>query len=815
MKAYLLAATAATITLATSVQAQEAAPTDVAAVDTEDAAPAEIVVTAQKRAERLQDVPVALSVISGDAIANQGGVNIENAQYLVPSLNFRKSGTTLNQFLFLRGIGTANFSIAAEPSVSAVLDGVVLSTAGEAFADLVDVERVEVLRGPQGTLFGKNASAGVINIVSKRPTDALEGFGEAGYFFGEGTEYRLRGGVNVPFSPTVAGRFTGFYGDYEGNVRNVAPNVASRVNGYEHYGFRGVIEAEASDSLDITLIGDWRKSDDDCCAEIIGGPPLTAAGAVNTANLALIQTVLPTLRGDKTKRIAQNLVTATEEESYGLSLQADLDVGAAGTITSITAHRWFDNVEIRDGDFLPRAYVGFAQLHDVGPQESKTFSQELRLTSPGGQALEYVLGGYFSRNKNVRTFTRNDIVCTAAAGVTLPAGVLTPCGTAGLTAPSTFPSGTATFGSTFENLAAFGQLTYNVTDALRLIGGLRYTQDDLDVFHRRVTTLAGPGINPNFDQGVQDRFVQLLATTPGLNPNTAATQAVAASNGQPWRDSSSKNNLSGRAGIQYDLSDDNMVYATYARGYKGPAFNVFFNMNPLSTNRINAETADSYEIGLKNTLLDGALVLNLAGFYAKYKNFQANNPDVVAGVVTTRLTNAGTVSTRGVEADLIARPTDNWSLTGGFAYTDAKIDRFRAPVGAPANQIIPNGTQLTSAPKFKASLTSDTDIETGGFANIFFGGSLAYQSKQLTQLSPDPIVRATTTVDAYALVDLQAGLEDPDERWKLSFLVRNAFDQDFAAAIQTGGPAGSYRFQRPREANRYYGLSLRVNFGGQ
>ncbi len=173
------------------------------------------------------------------------------------------------------------------------------------------------------------------------------------------------------------------------------------------------------------------------------------------------------------------------------------------------------------------------------------------------------------------------------------------------------------------------------------------------------------------------------------------------------------------------------------------------------------------------------------------------------------------MSTRGLEADLIARPTDNWSLAGGFAYTDAKIDSFRVPPGAPASQVIPDGTQLTSAPKFKASLTSNTDVETGWFANLFFGGSISYQSKQLTQLSPDPIVRAATTVDSYALADVQAGLVDPDERWKLSFLVRNLFDQSFAAAIQTGGPGGSYRFQRPREADRYYGLSLRVNFGGQ
>jgi iron complex outermembrane receptor protein len=769
---------------ASGAQAAEAGSTQ--ADDAGARAPGDIVVTAQKREQRLQDVPVAVSVLSGDAIAAQGGVNIESAQYLVPSLNFRKSGTTLNQFLFLRGIGTANFSIAAEPSVSAVLDGVVLSTAGEAFADLVDIERVEVLRGPQGTLFGKNASAGVINIVSKRPSRDFEGYAEAGYFFGNGEEYRLRGAVNLPFSPNVRGRFTGFYADYDGNIRNVT--VGRRVNGYRHWGVRGVVEAQAGESLLLSAIADYRKSDDDCCAELIGTRPTN-----------LTATVLPTPRGDKTRRVAQNLITRTEEESYGLSLQADLDVGAAGTLTSITAHRWFDNTEVRDGDFLPQAYAGFNQLHDIGPQSSRTFSQELRLTSPGGQFLDYVLGAFYSRARNERTFTRNDIVCGLAPGA--PTNVLVPCGSAQAT-PSTFPTGTANFGSTFKNLALFGQATINATDALRLIGGLRYTHDELDVFHIRRTTLAGPGIGGNFDAGVYNngqtdargRFV------PGP------------SNGIPFTASSKKNNLSGRAGVQFDLTRDNMVYATYARGYKGPAYNVFFNMASIHTNRIEAETADSYEVGLKNTFLNGNLVLNLAAFYAKYKNFQANNPDVVNGVVTTRLTNAGTVSTKGLEVDFLAQPVRNWSLNGGFAYTDAQVDNFRLPPGGnPADQI-PSGTPLTSAPKFKASLVSDYRFDTGMGVDFTLGGAFSYQSKQLTQLSPVAAVRAATTVPAYALVDLQAGIVDPNDRWKVNFLVRNLFDESFAAAIQTGGPGGSYRYQIPREADRYYGVTGRVNF---
>ncbi|MBX9730715.1 MAG: TonB-dependent receptor plug domain-containing protein, partial [Sphingomonas sp.] len=394
MKRAILMVGAATLALllATPVLAQDA-PAPAA----DAAEPGDIVVTAQKRNERLQDVPLAVTVISGDAIAAQGGVNLESAQYLVPTLNFRKSGTTINQSLFLRGVGTSTFSIAGEPSISTVVDGVVYSRAGEAFSDLIDLDRIEVLRGPQGTLFGKNASAGVINIITKRPGKELGGFLEAAYFSG-GSEYRVRGAVDLPLAENVTSRITGFYGNYDGNIRNIA--TGTQVNGYEHYGVRGIIVADPTPDLTLTLIADYRQSKDDCCAEVIGTLPTNLAAAA-----------LPTPLGDRTRTVNQNLVTATNETSWGFSLQGDLNVGTH-TVTSITAYRRYDNEEIRDGDWVDRAYVGITQLHDFGPQTGDTFSQELRLASPTGQLIEYVLGAFYSRAYTQRTFTRLDTVCT-------------------------------------------------------------------------------------------------------------------------------------------------------------------------------------------------------------------------------------------------------------------------------------------------------------------------------------------------------------------------------------------------------------------
>ena len=251
---------------------------------------------------------------------------------------------------------------------------------------------------------------------------------------------------------------------------------------------------------------------------------------------------------------------------------------------------------------------------------------------------------------------------------------------------------------------------------------------------------------------------------------------------------------------------------SFTRGYKGPAYNVFFNLTATGTNTIAPETSDSYEVGLKNTLLDGRLTINLDAFYARYYNFQANNPDLVAGVVVTRFTNAGDVSTRGVEVDVSFRPIDDLSFNGGIAYTDAVVDRFLQPAGAAASAVIPPFTPLGFAPKWKGSLAMDYRARLDGPVDLFFSVNGNYQSKQLTLFAANPVQRQLGTVDGYGLVNLSAGVGDKDDRFRLTAQVRNLFDQSYAAAIINGGPGGSYRYQIPRDADRYFGLTGRMNF---
>ncbi len=780
----------------------------------------EIVVTAQKREQSIQDVPVAVSVISGAALEQQGGINIENAQYLVPSLNFRKSGTALNQSLYLRGVGTTTFSVGGEPSVGTVLDGVVLARSGEAFSDLVDIERIEVLRGPQGTLFGKNASAGVINIISRRPSDTFGASAEGGFFFGNGQEYRVRGGINAPLSEKVGSRFTGFYSKWDGNITN--ETLGRRVNGYERYGFRGMIEARPSETVTLTFIGDWRKSNDDCCAEVIGSPARNADNSTYATFTTRAATALPPVLGDRTRRVRQNLLTQALEKAWGVSFQADVEL-AGPTVTSITSYREYDSNEVRDGDFLSTPYIGIAQSHDFGPQTGNTFTQELRLTSPANQFFEYVAGLYYYRAEQERTFTRSNIACSAS---TLPIqGVLTPCSTATGASTITFPVGTANFGTTFKNMAAFGQATFNFSDRFRAIAGLRYTHDQLNGFHIRKTPVTGAS-NAVFDQGVYNEYIRqlsLLPATPTAAQLTAAQNAaVLASNGRPFRQKVTNNNLSGKVGLQFDISDDVMAYATYSRGYKGPGLNIFFNLNSNGTPPLSDETGDSYEGGLKTSMLDGRLTLNLAGYYAKYKNFQANNPDFVLGQRVTRFTNAGSVSTRGFELDMLFRPSDDFTLSGGVAYTDAKVDRFRLPPGAPLTDQIPDGTVLPFSPKWKSSLGGTYTIRTGGFADIELGAQGSYQTSQLSLLVANPLIRGNSRIKSYGLLDLSLALVGAEDRFRISFLAKNVFDTSFAASIVDGGPlsagntgSSSYRYIIPREADRYFGINAKINFGGK
>jgi len=739
----------------------------------------EIVVTAQKREQSVQDVPIAVSVLGADKIDAAHAVGFESLQQLIPSVSFRKGNTNRNSAVVIRGIGTISFSTAAEPSVSTVVDGVVLGRSGQAFTDLYDLERLEVLRGPQGTLFGKNASAGVVNLTTKRPTEELSGSVDLSIF--EDEEYRLKGRVSGALSDNVRASLTGFIGDFDGYITNTFNG--DTIQGYDRQGFRGMLEWDVSDNVDVLVIAEDYSAEDDCCADLSllpnGRDPNSPAnpnslGVVNgVADLDLDQ-----------RLVDHDLTTQTIDDSTSLSVQVDAGVGDL-TLTSITAYREWDNTEIREGDFtstagdspLPVDFSNtFFQLHDIGIQSWSQFSQEVRIASPGDQILTWQAGLFYWNLQSDRSF-RRDASCQVSAN-NVPILASNP----GLTCLSTdIVAATAVFDTEFENISVFGEGSYAINDNLDVIFGLRYTDDEVSFNHQRSNN------DPFGRQGVGVR---------------------AAVDNTDFTGSTSETDTSGKLGLTWSASDSSLLYATYSQGYKGPAFNVFFNQALANTLPISSESSEQIELGYK--LTTGNLFANFAIFSTDIEDLQANNIDTSLGTATTTLTNAGDISTEGIEVDFIWQPTENFQLTGGFASIDAEIDRFNCPVGVPASACTDrSGLDVPFSPDLKYTIGANYIVNWNAGTDIIFDASFVHTDEQVAGL---PANNGTTAPQAllpeYDILNASIAFSFQDDKYRLTLIGKNLGDESYVTTFSGDG----FRYQIPRDAERYFGASFRANF---
>ncbi|MBA4747354.1 MAG: TonB-dependent receptor [Sphingopyxis sp.] len=740
----------------------------------------EIIVTANKVAENVQDVPIAVTAVSGDALEAAGTTSLENIGDLVPSVTFRKGTTSANSAIFLRGVGTITFSIAAEPSVSTVVDGIVLSRSGQAFSDLVEVDRIEVLRGPQGTLFGKNASAGLVSIISKGGSDTFEGDLNVGVF--EDSEYRARLSIAGPLAENLTARVTGFYGSFDGHIRNIF--TVEDVNGYEHFGVRAIIDWEG-EGAKLRLIADGFRADDDCCAEITG----VSRGAVLDAELGLPGGVA---QGDDQRAVNHNLTTRTQDRQWSLTAQGDFDIFAGHTLTVIGGYRNWRNIEFREGDFLPRAVVGTAELHDQGAVETDQYSIEARLASDQALPFRYQVGAFYWASDNSQIFRRDDISCASSTLPVRPSGA-TPCNLND-TVNTLFPTAISFSDVEARNFALFGQLTYDITERLSVTAGLRWTNDELDFVHTRA---------PGFD-----RRTGAPATGPGISGSGAGGSIASGGNGTNTSTGSSSNdNFSGKAVVQYEVTDDINTYVSYTRGYKGPAFNVFFNHTaPNNAVPIDEETSDAYELGIKSRFADNRIQLNLALFRADYQGFQANNFVLLNGAVITNLTNAGTVRTEGFELDGLFNAADGLDFNASVAYADATVRQFNPNPLTNAPSAI-NGTRLPLAPEWSYTVGAnyESSLERLGIgAFVYANTSYNFTDDQFSDLGN------AGPIDSYGIWNASLGFSDTDDKYRLTFHVRNITDKSYVLLNTSAGQ----RLHIPRDADRYAGVTLRVGFGG-
>jgi iron complex outermembrane receptor protein len=745
-----LATTASIIALASPALGQVAQP-EAAAIDAggEEEAAEEIIVTATRRSEPLQRVPIAVSVVTGDRLREAGLNNVRDLATEVPSLNFRTAASNKDQAIFVRGLGTVSTSPGVEPSVSSVLDGVVLARQGQATLDLLDIERVEVLRGPQGTLFGKNASAGVLNIVTRKPGNQIRAFVDASAF--EGGEGRVRAGLSGPLvQDRVALGVTAMAAHFDGNVRNLFDGRT--VNGNDLIGVRSRLRLTPNDSVELLLTADYSWSRATTPQGVVTRTFLTAfpTGAV-TNFPAFASALAPVVASRDNREINSNYPTSVEDENFGFSAELNVALGDHD-LTSVTAWRGWNNRQSQDQDRLPGPIVGVAQLHDLGRLSFRQWSQEVRLASPKDQTIDYVLGLFWFEGRNRETYFRETTAVTATT--------------------RTVTTGVADYGVINRNFALFGEAGVRLGERLRAFGGLRWVRDELSYDFARDSSSATPV------PGIQTDFVAEGRTV--------------------------SRDVAGRFGIEANVSEGALVYGSYSRGYKGPAFNPAFSMLPQDTNPLAPETSDAAEVGLKSRMFDNALTLNIALFLQKLQSYQVPFFDTFNGSPVTRLVNAGRVSTRGVEVDAVLRPAEHLSISGAAAYTDARIDSFTCPPGTTAACNV-NGFPLPFAPKWRLNGRIDWRPPLNDRWNAIIGTDINWRTD--TQYS---INQTQDTIEpGFAIwnANLGAGTNDG---LRVTLMIRNITDRSYAPSLFRFGQ-GVVRFV-PRDDRRYVGINLLKDF---
>ncbi|NJO14002.1 MAG: TonB-dependent receptor, partial [Rhizobiales bacterium] len=527
---------------------------------------------------------------------------------------------------------------------------------------------------------------------------------------------------------------------------------------------------------------------DDCCADVTG----VSRGAVLDAELGLPG---GSAQGENQRFVNHNLVTETRDRQWSLTGSGDFALGETHTLSVILGYRNWFNEELREGDFLPRAIVGSAannfansaQLHDEGIVRTQQYSIETRIASDQSAPFFYQVGAFAWQSENEQDFTRRDILC-ASSTLPVAASGATPCNLSD-TVNTIFPTATSFSDVTSKNFALFGQATYRFSEQFAVTGGLRYTWDDLEFTHTRA-----PAVNATNG---------LPATGPGLSGNPAGGTIASGGNGTNTSAGSSDNgNLSGRVALEFKPVDDVLLYASYTRGYKGPAFNVFFNHTaPTNAIPIDEELSDSFEIGFKSQFWDRKAQVNLAAFTVTYDGFQANNFVLLNGAPVSNLTNAGTVSSAGFEADIVLAPVEGLTFRASAAYADAKVQEFNPNPGTNAPDAR-NGTRLPLAPEFVYTLGGEYEADLGDAARLYLNTDYRHTSSQFSDLGN------SGPIDAYGIWNASVGFSDPADNYRVTFHARNITDNSYVLLNVSAGQ----RLQIPRDADQYFGISLRARF---
>lgn len=816
-----LSAGCALAAIAAPAMAQDAAASEstAAAPEATEEAVAEIVVTATKRPERLQDVPVAVSVVSSQQLASQNITSASDLVRAVPSL----SGSTANasSALTVRGIGTAAFSRSAEGSVGVVLDGVALGNTSAASPQLFDLARVEVLEGPQGMLFGRNASAGLINVVTNEP-DPREVSGLVHADIGSRNSRIVQGVLNLPVGSQAALRVSGAYSRDPDKQFNV---VSKDWFKSESVSARARFKWDSGEGFTLNLIGDYNNrqvsgGSSFVLARVTGpGAGIGAPGSALDLQGSLVYSQISSaacalvINASNTRGCTDGPNTE-DATAWGVSGQADIELGNH-TLTWISAYRELDSTRDQDSDSMPINVLNTNASASV----LKNLSQEIRLTSPSDGLISYVAGLYYFDSKQDHSTTQAGKILY---GLDLPVinfplppthpayplyalYLLTGLpASAGGTIYSTIPLGqTNRLDIDAESLAVFGQATVNFSDSIRGIAGFRYGREEVDM--SRTSSLA-PGVLGKFPSS-------------SLAPIAAKAKDTY---------------FSFKLGGQADLARDVMAYVTYTRGYKGPSTNDQV-ASPVSGGItvplvVKPEIPHAWEAGIKSSLFGRRLVLNASLFHTRTTNFQAQFYDLARGGFV--FANAPELTSKGFEVSLFGKLSDHLNINAGVIFADAKYGpgfkvqcaqlqtEAQGCITDPANSAVKyddaDGNRLPFSPKWKANLGAEFHTDISQSAEAFLSTDLTYTSRINFSSAYDPLA----STGSRAVVGARAGVRSVEGNWGVSVWARNLFDNQapvFMLANPIVGASGrvdpqSYLQIFGNESFRTVGLSVDFRF---
>lgn len=767
----------------------------------------EILVTASRRVENLQEVAMSVSAFNSDFFQETGVNQLTDLEQYTPNLKINSSTSARTTSIRIRGIGSVGSNSGIDPSVGVFIDGIYQGRAGMSISDLVDVQRVEVLRGPQGTLYGKNTAAGAISVITTLPSTEFESMVEANYDSNEKLE--LRGMVNLPLGDSGHGvRLSGFTVDGDHLYKNTF--TGEGLNDAKKYGGRArlLLDLQGESSTDgfgeLVFTLDYTKEDTDCCAIAVSdysglstlNAPLTnnpsAALQEELGLNALGNPILQYFAFEDTEGYSPpranpfgdkywlNITPTNEVEVGGVAVEWNRDLESGNAITFLNAWRYYESASDYDGDFTAYEAVSASDTVDLDQ-----YSSELRITSGGGETFDYQAGlyAYYSEFDSLGTFTQEEPLVDN----TLITG--------GLTLGFFFPDGSTNFDTnlyTTTSYAAFGQVTWNYTDALSATLGLRYTYEKKEREGSQLT-------EPSF----------FLDIPPVAGPDIF------------YDDERSDSDVSPALNVRYFFNPDVMGYASVSRGFKSGGYNQRREVTG-SNGEFDEEIATNYEIGWKSSWGNRRLQFNGTFFFVDYEDFQSET----FNGATLLVTNAGDMESYGTELELVFIPIADMTLGTAIGYTKAEYGSFDngqctveqtfykyyieegAQTGSPGTAS--NCTQdlagkpLDNSPEWTVSSFLQYDMGIGenlvGVARL----EHSYIDSYYLDQDLDPHLKN----DSVNLVNLRFTLTNQSRDWEAILWGRNLLDEEyysFGIDIPTvGGFAGVVA----PEAT--YGITLRM-----